>query len=298
MIQTSFKILIVTLLACTTCSLWACEEAEDVSRIAIAGGSLTEIVYLLGLEENIVGTDTTSLYPSSAQNFPSIGYVRALSAEGVISLRPTLLLGEDDVGPVTVVDQLEKLGLTVRTVPEEKTAQGIIEKSDCVASILGVSQEDKTKLKESLQEYVTRIESMRDKLGRIRVTLIFGINDGVPTVAGSGTSGNALLEMIGVDNVFSNISGWKPVSLEAMVESNPQVLVVPQRAVDISGGQEVVIQNKSIQMTEAGKKNQVVFHDTMALLGFGPRTLEAAEDVAMQILSMFSGVAVSKAEEN
>lgn len=284
------------LIACAVDSLFACEEAEDLSRIAVAGGSLTEIVYLLGMQDNIVGTDTTSLYPSSAQDFPSIGYVRALSAEGVLSIRPTLLLGEDDIGPITVVKQLQKLGLAVRTVPEEKTAEGIVTKSNCVASILGIDAKSRTDLTKDLQAYISRIESMKPKLSGIRAAVIFGINDGVPTVAGTGTSGHALLEMIGINNVFRNVVGWKPISLESMVESNPEVLVIPQRAVDISGGTDVVVQNKSIQMTEAAKKNQIIVYDTMALLGFGPRTLQAGEDVAKQILSMFEDVSDSVAE--
>lgn len=263
----------------------ACDEAEDVSRIAIAGGSLTEIVYLLGLEDNIVGTDTTSLYPPSAQDFPSIGYVRALSTEGILSIQPSLLLSEDDAGPPHVMDQLKKLEVTIRTISETQTAAGIMDKLACVAQVLGASNEKQAAISRSLEQQISRISSARAKLQGVRAAMIFGINDGVPTVAGTGTSGHSLLEIIGVENAFGEISGWKPVSLESMVEFNPQFLIIPQRALDISGGEEIVVKNKSIQMTEAGKKQQLIVHDTMALLGFGPRTLTAAAEVAEQIVS-------------
>lgn len=275
----------------------ACDEADDTSRIAIAGGSLTEMVHMLGFEDNIVGTDTTSLYPPSAQDFPSIGYVRALSTEGILSIQPTLLLSEDDAGPPHVMDQLQKLNVAIRTIPETQTAAGIIDKFACVAEILGVSEEEQAKHAKNLELLVARIESARAKLAGIRATVIFGINDGIPTVAGKGTSGHSLLEIIGVDNAFDEISGWKPVSLESMVESNPQFLIIPQRALDISGGEEMVIKNKSIQLTEAGKKQQFIVHDTMALLGFGPRTLDAAAEVAEEIVSRVSEANTALIEE-
>ena len=279
---------VLVALACVGMGITACEEAEDSSRIAIAGGSLTEIVYLIGLEDRIVATDTTSVYPESAQDFPSIGYVRALSTEGVLSIEPTLLLSEDDAGPPHVMKQLADLGVTIRTVPEERTAQGIIDKVLCVATILAVEEEKQASLKRLLEKDVARLDSTREQLTGVRATIIFGINDGVPTVGGTGTSGHSLLAMIGARNTFEEVSGWKPVSLESMVEANPQVLVVPQRAMDISGGQKGIVDSKSIQMTEAGKKEQFIIADTMALLGFGPQTLSTAADVAEEILGMIS----------
>lgn len=273
-------------LAFSSVMIWACEEAKDTSRIAIAGGSLTEIVYLLGLEDRIVATDTTSVYPEAAQSFPSIGYVRALSTEGILSIEPSLLLSEDDAGPPHVIKQLKDLGVEIRTVPEEQTARGIIDKALCVAKILGANESERVSLERILQTEEARLDSIRKQLVDVRATVIFGINDGIPTVGGEGTSGHSLLAMIGLRNSFDNVSGWKPVSLESMVEANPQVLIVPQRALDISGGQKIVIESKSIQMTEAGKKEQFVVADTMALLGFGPRTLSTAADLAEQVLGM------------
>ena len=275
-------------LAFLAASLVPCEEVDDATRIAIAGGSLTEIVYMLGLEEQIVATDTTSVYPESAQDFPSIGYVRALSTEGILSIKPTLLLSEDDAGPPHVIKQLESLEVVIRTVPEEQTANGIIDKALCVARILGVDLEKQDSLKKLLEKDVSRLSVPKERLKEVRGSVIFGINDGIPTIAGKETSGHSLLEMIGIENTFADVSGWKPVSLEAMVSANPQVLIVPRRALDISGGQEVVIESKSIQMTEAGKKEQFIVADTMALLGFGPRTLATAADVAEQVLEMIT----------
>ena len=281
-----FGILLVGFLAAL--STYPCEEAKDTSRLAIAGGSLTEIVYLFELENLIVAVDTTSLYPDSAQDFPSIGYVRALSTEGILSTAPTLLLIEDDAGPPHVLQQLENLELDIRTVPEVQTTAGIIEKVDCVASILGVSEETQQLVRASLESEIARLDGTQKALQEVEAAVIFGINDGIPTVGGLETAGNSILTMIGVKNLFSTLSGWKPVSLESMVKANPQVLVLPQRALNDASGQELIIQSKSIRMTSAGKDERYVVVDTMALLGFGPRTLKTAADVAEKIIEMIN----------
>ena len=80
-----------------------CSKAKDTSRIVVAGGAITEILFFLNESKNIVAVDTTSNYPEDAKNYPSIGYVRALSAEGVLSLNPTLIIGENDMGPENVL---------------------------------------------------------------------------------------------------------------------------------------------------------------------------------------------------
>ena len=92
------------------CIAQTCMAAKDPSKLSIAGGSLTEIVYLLGAEKQIVAVDVTSNYPPKARALPSIGYVRNLSAEGILSLDPTLVLGEDDMAPAHGVDAIRRHG--------------------------------------------------------------------------------------------------------------------------------------------------------------------------------------------
>ncbi len=117
----------------------ACEPAADSSRIAVAGGSLTEILYLLGAEDRIVAVDITSDFPPEASGLPSAGYVRALSVEGLLSLAPSLILGEDDMGPPEVLTQLERTGVEVTRVPETPSASGILAKVRCVAGVLDLA---------------------------------------------------------------------------------------------------------------------------------------------------------------
>ena len=130
------------------------EPAMDASRIVSAGGSVTEIIYALGAESRLVAVDTTSNFPVSAENLPSVGYVRALSSEGMLSTRPTLILGEDDMGPPEVLSQLSSLGIELAVVPERWHGQGVLEKVRCIASIVGVDKSDRDALLEKLQNHI------------------------------------------------------------------------------------------------------------------------------------------------
>ena len=263
----------------------SCGPAPDPSRIVVAGGSITEILFSLGEQEKIVAVDRTSNYPADVSEFPVIGYVRALSAEGVLSLAPSLVLGEDDMGPVEVLTQLKSTGISIRRIPERHTAMGIVEKVLCVAEVVGYPESELDRL---TQEYLAKVKDVgrsRDEVergNRPKVAVIMALRDGVPFAAGSETSAAGILEMAGGDNVFAGFKGWKPVSLELMVGANPSLIVMPERGMKMSGGREAVLSHPSVKVTNAAKNNGLVVVDGMTLLGFGPRTLHASIDLSKE----------------
>jgi iron complex transport system substrate-binding protein len=263
----------------------SCGPAPDPSRIVVAGGSITEILFSLGEQEKIVAVDRTSNYPADVSEFPVIGYVRALSAEGVLSLAPSLVLGEDDMGPVEVLTQLKSTGISIRRIPERHTAMGIVEKVLCVAEVVGYPESELDRL---TQEYLAKVKDVgrsRDEVergNRPKVAVIMALRDGVPFAAGSETSAAGILEMAGGDNVFAGFKGWKPVSLELMVGANPSLIVMPERGMKMSGGREAVLSHPSVKVTNAAKNNGLVVVDGMTLLGFGPRTLQASIDLSKE----------------
>jgi iron complex transport system substrate-binding protein len=254
--------------------------ARDASRIAIAGGSLTEIVYLLGEEERIVGADRTSNWPAAALELPQIGYVRELSTEGVLSLSPTLVLGEHDAGPPAVIDQLTRTGVEVAIVPEEHTPDGIIAKVRCVAMLLGMPDAGEALLASRVMPVVDEIESLAMRGTPPRAVVLLGIRDGSPLGAGTDTSGAGVLDMARAENALEVMSGWKPVSMETMVSIDPDYIVLPARGLAAAGGIEGLVSHPAIRLTSAGRSRRIIAMDGMALLGFGPRTLEAARDLA------------------
>lgn len=264
----------------------ACDvAARDSSRVAIAGGSLTEIVYLFGAEDRIIAADRTSNFPAAALELPSVGYVRNLSAEGLLSLSPTLVLGEHDMGPPEVLDQIARTGVDVVTVPEVHTIDGILDKARCVARVLDIDEETVRRVERDLAPTLVQLAQVRMAAPdeKPRVGVLLGIRDGQPLAAGRETSGHGLIQMAGGTNVFGEMQGWKPGSMESMIRFNPDVLVIPERGVQAEGGIDGIVAHPSIRLTNAGREKRIVTMDGMTMLGFGPRTLEAAVDLAREL---------------
>ena len=272
---------------------YGCERpAADASRLAIAGGSITEVVYLLGEEARIVATDTTSNYPPEALDFPSVGYVRNLSTEGLLSLDPTLILGEDDMGPPAVLAQIGQAGIEAIKIPETHTAAGIVEKIRCIATILGVEAHAETVVETQLAASLDALSTLSERtVKRPRVAVVLGLRDGVPLGAGRDTSGHGLIEMAGAENVFATFDGWKPVSMEAMVQSNPDFIVAPKRGVDDAGGAAALLDHPALKLTAAAREGNLITMDGMSMLGFGPRTLATALELGSQLHGRAAGEA-------
>ena len=263
----------------------ACEPAKDASRIAVAGGSITEILYFLGEESRIIATDSTSTYPAAAKLFPSVGYVRGLSAEGILSLKPSLVLGEHDMGPEIVIKQLQSVRVDIQRIPETHSPDGIVNKILCVAAVLGQSENAQALVSKKIGQQVRLLKVAAERAPiNGKFVIILTVRDGSPIVAGLQTSGHGLLQMAGADNIFSDVEGWKPVSLEAIAALNPDFIIVAGRSNAPQAAIETVKKNPAIGITNAAKKNRIRMIDSMALLGFGPRTLDAA----LELISLAS----------
>jgi len=260
----------------STFSLANCNQALNHSRIVIAGGSLTEIVYLLGQEKKLVGVDVTSKYPLSAKKLTSIGYLRNLSSEGILSLSPTLLLAEDDIGPPAVLNQLNKTSLETKIISDDYTMVGVKNKIDCIVSILNLNKNNYLFAYNNIKEKIKKIEEYRffNKKKNTKILLILMMRGTSPIIAGKNTSGHGLISSLGLLNSMSEVDGWKPVSKEEVILSNPDYVIVTNRTFKSFSSSEDFILKTGLNFTNAGKNNNLIIEDGMALLGFGPRTLD------------------------
>ena len=252
------------------------DTATDSSRIAVAGGSVTEILYFLGEEQRIVGVDITSNYPDEASNHPNLGYVRALSSEGLLSTNPSLILGEDDMGPGDVLAQVAATGVEILHIPEETNEAGIIEKVRCVSQVLGIEEQVKPTIDTNLRSAVEELSELRKDQGPKHLAFLITAQGGSATAGGSDTSAAGFMAMLGGTNVFEEFSGWKPVSVEAIVEADPDYILISERGIRGLGGLEQAKSLSVLGMTRAVQDDRLIVIDGMAALGFGPRTLFTA----------------------
>ena len=262
-------------------------------RVVSVGGAVTEILYALGLEGRVVGVDATSIYPERAlAEKPNVGYMRALSAEGVLGLNPQLIIAIETSGPKETLDVLNAAKIPYVAVPETYTEQGIIEKIRMVAHAMDADARG-TCLANAVAGDLAALKTLRAAVAKpVRVVFLLSFLNGRAMVAGRKSAANAIIELAGAVNAIEGFEGYKPVSDEAIVAARPDVVLVMER-----GREELdantVFAHPSFALTPAAAKKAFVSMDGLYLLGFGPRTAAAARDLALSLYPDLAGKATS-----
>ena len=263
-----------------------CELSKNPDKLVIAGGSLTEIVYELEEEKKLLAVDITSNFPKAAKELPSVGYVRALSTEGLLSLTPSLILGEQDMGPPLVLDQLELVGVDIRLIKDNFSSAGILSRVLCVSEIIGAEKATTSNVLKSLKLNIDQLERnifLNNNQSK-KILLILSFQGTSPIVAGKETSGHGFIRLLGAKNVMEDVRGWKPVSSEEILGKNPDYIFITKRGMSSFKNEESLGSHPSIKFTNAAKLNNVFSVDGMSMLGFGPRTIQTALEVSNKFL--------------
>ncbi|KZK87185.1 Hemin-binding periplasmic protein HmuT precursor [Pseudovibrio sp. Ad13] len=254
------------------------EGTQNDQRIISIGSSLTEIVYALEAQDRLAAVDTTSLYPEEATMLPNVGYMRALSAEGVLATNPDHILMMEGSGPPTAVDVLKAASIKLTEVKEVYSPEGILEKIDVVGTALQLPEETKAlkaKVKADLDEAIAYAHQQAKPL---KVVFVISEGGGKPLVAGRETGAHAVIGLAGATNVFANLRGYKPVSKEALIAAAPDVVMMMSRPG--SSDQSEILKEPGFNLTPAGLNGNLIVMDGVYLLGFGPRTAQALRDLS------------------
>ena len=255
----------------------------DAQRIVSVGGTITEILYALGAQNRLVAVDSTSVYPVEAASKPDVGYMRQLSAEGIIAQQPDLILAEEGSGPPPVLDILQASSMPMVLVPTPASAEGISQKIRTVGAAVGLSEQA-----EMLAEKTdTALRAILEEVGNLkvdkkRVLFVLSLSNGRIMASGSGTEAAAIIEMAGGINAASGISGYKPLTDEAVIAAKPDVVLAMERG-DHRLAPEEVFSIPALQSSPAAANQALISMDGLFLLGFGPRTPDAVRTLANQL---------------
>ena len=264
-----------------TTALWGstCDAEEtpnDTSRIVSLGGTITEIVFALGAGERVVGVDASSSFPEAANQLPKVAYHRRLSAEGVLSLRPTLIIATTEAGPPEAIQQLESAGVTVLVLPHEPTVENAIAKIERIAAALEV-QAHGTVLIQALKEELSQVQSaIPQTAAQAKILFLYARGQGTLMVAGQDTGADTMIGLAGGANAVQGYSGYKPLTSEAAVAAAPDVILLMDSGLESVGGDQGLWQLPGLALTPAGQQGRVLSMDGLLLLGFGPRLGQAA----------------------
>ena len=248
---------------------------ELPQRWVSAGGALSEWVSALGAESKLVGVDTTSQHPESLKLLPSIGYQRQLSAEGILSLKPDVLIGTDEMGPPPVLAQIRSAGVPV----EMFSAQPDLDNLNATLKHLGRLLGDEAQAEQLFKDYQQQLTLHGQQVARLQaqnkapgVLLLLGHAGGKPLIAGKDTAADWLLTQAGGHNLATH-TGYKPFSIEALAGLNPEVLVFADRSLTGEAARQALMkENPILASIRAAKDGRIYELDpTLLVGGLGPR---------------------------
>ena len=254
---------------------------EKPDGIVAIGGSVTEIIYALGASDRLIARDTTSSYPPEVTALPDVGYMRALSPEGVLSVDPALIIAEEGAGPIETINVLEDANIPFVTVPDAYSVSGVSAKIIAVGDAIGEKANAEVladTLRRELDEITRASVQSREDTPK-RVLFILSTQGGRIMASGAGTAAAAMIEMAGGENAVSAFEGYKPLTDEAVIATAPDAILMMEREGDHDSTVEDLLKMPVIASTPAAKTRAVIRMDGLYLLGFGPRTASAVADL-------------------
>jgi iron complex transport system substrate-binding protein len=252
------------------------EKENNKERIVCLSKQYSEIIFALNAQENIVAVDLSSTYPPEIKKLPTVGYHRALSAEAILAMMPTLILHDNNIGPEHVVSQLNKLKIPMKTFGDyQPTIEGTDSLIREIGTYFGKEKEADLlcqKLHNDMEQALTKSKKYIEKP---KVLVIhFGRASNVYLVMTQKSIAARMIEWAGGEMAINDDRGMKLLSPEVVAESNPDIILLTDFGYDrLNNGKEIE-KLPGITSTKAFKNNHIFRIEEHDLVYLGPRTGE------------------------
>jgi len=249
-------------------------------KIVSLNGAVTEIIAALGHEKEIVGTDVTSTYPESLKTTAKdLGHVRSVSIEAIMALQPTVILAtEKDLSP-ELLEKLKKSGVKAEVFNQEFTPEGTKKLIGDVAKAL--NHADYKALEDKIDADLKNVKPIAKAP---KVLFIYARGANMMMVSGTGTPVERLIKLAGGTNAVTDFEDFKPLTPEALIKGNPDVILLFDSGLGSLGGPQGVLKIPGVDKTNAGKNKKIIAMDGALLSGFGPRLGEGAAQLNALLL--------------
>jgi iron complex transport system substrate-binding protein len=247
------------------------ETPKSNNKIVTLSGGVTEIVSALGHEKEIVATDVTSTYPETLKaTSKDLGHVRAMTIEPIMAVNPTLILASDkDINP-ELLGKIKSSGIKAEVFKQEYSVDGTKKIIEQVAKAIGSTNYQK--LNDKIDADLKQVQPIVKKP---KVLFIYARGN-MLMVSGTKTPMDALINLAGGQNAVTEFEDFKPLTPEAVVKANPDVLFFFSSGLQGAGGNEGALKMPGVSQTNAGKNKKIIAMDGGLVSGFGPRLGEAA----------------------
>lgn len=253
---------------------------DEPIRIVSLDGTVSEILCDLGLQSLIIGVDVTSTYPEALKKLPKVGHNRSISAEGVISLKPTLVLTSTNAGTKSeVIEQIKSAGIKVITFQQEFSVAGTKKLIQDIATTCQVG----SRAKPIIKKLESDLAQVKKAPNSPKVLFIYARGTGTMMVSGRGTPIEKMIELAGGVNATPDFENYKPLTAEALVTANPDVILLFDSGLESLGGTAGLLAVQGVAQTNAGKNSRVIVMDGHLLSGFSPRLGKALQELSQKI---------------
>ncbi len=248
------------------------ETLNSNHKIVSLNGAITEIISALGHGGDIVGRDVTSTFPENIQeSAKDLGHVRTLSIESIMALNPTYIVASDrDINP-DLMAKIKESGISYKVFNQEFSVEGTKSLIKQVADVL--ENDDYQKLIDKIDADLAKLQPIDPQP---KVLYIYARGAGTLMIAGANTPMESIIQIAGGENAVKGIEDLKPLTTEALIQSNPDMILLFTTGLQSLGGMDGLLQIPGLEQTTAGKNKAVITMDGGFLTGFGPRVGEAA----------------------
>ncbi|AXO13219.1 heme/hemin ABC transporter substrate-binding protein [Thalassospira indica] len=237
-------------------------------RVITVGAPATEIVFALGAGDSVIATDSTSTRPDPVPTLPKVGYMRQLAAEGIIGLKPDLIVGVEKSGPDVVLNELSDLGIPIVILPSLAKMENLSDAIAMAGDALGRVDAAKL-LSDRVQDDLAQLQG-NDGADRPSIVFLMAVGHGKPLSAGHETTADEIITMIGGANSMAGFDGFKPVSPEVIASDASDYVLVTQSTIDQLGGIEGLQTHPVLGLNKAVANGRVLAISASTILGFGP----------------------------
>ncbi len=272
------KLFLLIFLIAAACGRFANkdEKKNNPERIVCIAKQYNEIIYALGAEQNLVAVDLSSTYPPAIKTLPTVGYHRALSAEGILSVNPTLLIHDNNVGPEPVMKQLTDLKIPMKVFEAKgddiPSAKQLIREMGIYFHRENQADSLNRKLDADMEKALKAASELKDKP---KVSIIhFGRANNVYLTMTKKSTSAMLIEWAGGEIALDGERGMMQLSAEVVAQSDPDVLLLTDFGYDQLGSLDEIKKLPGIAGTKAAKSNRIFRVEEHDLVYLGPRTGE------------------------
>lgn len=259
---------------------------QDVDRIIALNGNIAEVVFSLGLGDRVVGRDISTTF-AEAEDLPLVTQAHDVSAESVLSLRPSVVLADTDSGPPEALEHIRNVGVPVVVFDTPTEVDAIPLRIERIAEALGVPRTGEA-LADSVQDEIDAVSTqVPDGAERPRVAFLYMRGHaGVYLLGGPGSGADSMITAAGGIDAGTEIGldrAFTPITSEALVRAAPDVILMTTTGLESVGGLAGLTEIPGIAQTPAGLGGAVITVEDGLLYSFGGRTPEALRQIAEQL---------------